>query len=95
MDQAVSKFFQDLVSMLDAGRPLLSSLREMESSGTTAPALRPVVHQLADDIAAGSSFSAALAKHPAVFDPGYLAMLGLFENEMMKAGGPVGEAPAL
>jgi hypothetical protein len=94
MDLDASGFLQKLVALLDAGQPLIRSLHEMGSSEELAPALRPIVHQLAEDVSAGSSFSDALAKHPTVFDPGYMAMLKLFEDEMRKAGGPVNEAPA-
>jgi type IV pilus assembly protein PilC len=94
MGLGVSGFLQKLVAMLDAGQPLVRSLCELGSSEELAPALRPIARQLADDVSAGSSFSDALAKYPTVFDPGYMAMLKLFEDEMLKAGGPVNEAPA-
>ena len=94
MNNEVSEFLRELVAKLDAGQPLHSSLLEFAESDETAPALRPVIEQLADSIGKGSNFSRALAKHPTVFDPGYVALLGLFEDEMTKAGGPVQNAPA-
>ncbi|MDP6119205.1 MAG: type II secretion system F family protein [Planctomycetota bacterium] len=81
MDERVGKFFQKLVTKLDAGKPFQSSLRELAASDEVAPALQPVAEQLADDIGTGSSFAQALAKHPTVFEPGYVAILKVFEDQ--------------
>jgi len=94
MGKEVSSFLQNLVTKLDAGNPLYRSLHELATSDDVAAELRPTIEQLAGDIAGGSSFAQALAKHPAVFDPGYVALVRVFEDEMAKAGGPVDNAPA-
>ena len=94
MNTEVNEFLQQLVTRLNAGRPLHSSLRELAASDELAPTLRPVISQLAGDIGKGSNFSQALAKHPTTFEPGYVALLKVFEGEMARAGGPVNNAPA-
>ncbi len=65
-DMAV--FCRQLVMLLDAGIPLLRSLKIL-SVRTQHPRLKNVVRQVADQVEQGNRFSAALAQHPRVFSP--------------------------
>lgn len=67
-------FARQLATMLDAGVTLLKSLdvltRQIESR-----ILLKAVQQIRHDIAAGSTFRDALAKHPGIFSPYWIQMV--------------------
>jgi len=65
-DMAV--FCRQLVTLLDAGIPLLPSLKIL-SVRTQHPRLKHVVREVANQVEQGTRFSAALAAHPSVFSP--------------------------
>jgi type II secretory pathway component PulF len=62
----VANFWRQLVLLIEVGVSLLKALYQIEQR-TSHPALRRVVHQVAEDIERGNSFSEALAQHPWVF----------------------------
>ncbi|MFH2137505.1 MAG: type II secretion system F family protein [Candidatus Omnitrophota bacterium] len=66
-----------MANMLDAGIPILKSLRTI-SSQIENKKLKAIVEKVSADVEGGTSFSEALLRHPAVFSP-------LFTN-MVKAG---------
>jgi type IV pilus assembly protein PilC len=76
----VTRFTRQLASLLRAGLPLASSLELLAQ----APAPRQrgmsrIVGALARDITGGLSFSAALARHPAQFNPLYCQLVAVGE----------------
>jgi len=64
----MAMFCRQLVTLLDAGIPLLRSLKIL-SVRTQHPRLKNVVRRVADQVEQGNRFSAALAQHPRVFSP--------------------------
>jgi len=70
-------FIRQLATLIDAGLPLLRSLRVLEEQQKPGP-LRDALIGLAESIEGGSTFSEALSSYPKIFDK-------LFVN-MVKAG---------
>lgn len=60
--------------LLDAGLPLVRSLRTLERQAKN-PTLRRVLRDSANSVEGGSTFSEALAQHPKSFDKLYLNMV--------------------
>lgn len=67
-------FSRQLSTLINAGLPLLQSLRTV-SGQTKNKTLKIVVDRLVSDIESGMSFSAALARHPDVFNQVYLSLV--------------------
>ncbi len=65
---------RQIAILLDAGLPLVRSLRTLERQAKN-PAIRRVVGDAANSVEAGSTFSEALAQHPKSFDKLYLNMV--------------------
>lgn len=70
---------RQLATMMRAGIPLVQSF-DVVADGLDNPALAAVVRQLRDDVSAGNSFTQALQKHPALFDPLYCSLIGAGES---------------
>jgi type IV pilus assembly protein PilC len=71
--KSVVFFTRQLATMLDAGVPLAHSLKQLgESEGVV---FRRILHEVADDIAMGSTFSDAIAKHPGAFGSMYVSVV--------------------
>jgi type IV pilus assembly protein PilC len=75
----VAVFSRQLTTMISAGLPITRALAILVKQ-TDAPALAEVVNVLKADIERGLSFSQAIAKHPKVFPPVYLAMVRAGES---------------
>lgn len=75
-------FSRQLATMVDSGIPLVQALdilaEQLEEKG-----LKEVVNKLRDDVETGSSFSEALAKHPAVFSKLFINMVMAGERSGM------------
>lgn len=71
-------FSRQLSTLINAGLPLVQSLRSVAEQTTSKP-LKAIVGQVISDVEAGSSFSAALAKHPAVFNRVYVSLVAAGE----------------
>jgi type II secretory pathway component PulF len=67
-------FSRQLSTLLAAGIPLLSGLNAL-SEQTENKRMKEVIHTLKNDIGGGSPLSDALARHPRVFSPLYVAMI--------------------
>ncbi|MCF7809950.1 type II secretion system F family protein [bacterium] len=67
----VIDFTRQLVTLLKAGVPILSSLETLAGQAEN-PNLAEILLQVAEDIASGKDFSSALSKHPKVFDDIYI-----------------------
>ena len=67
-------FTRQLAILLDAGLPLIRSLRTLERQAKN-PTVKTVLGKVADSVEGGSTFSEALAQHPKSFDKLYLNMI--------------------
>jgi type IV pilus assembly protein PilC len=65
---------RQLAILLDAGLPLIRSLRTLEKQSKN-PIAKQVLGSAADSVEGGSTFSEALAQHPKSFDKLYLNMV--------------------
>jgi len=70
----LTAFTRQLATLIDAGLPILRSLRILEEQSESA-AFKVKIRQIAEDIESGSSLAEALARHPKVFDNLYVSMV--------------------
>ena len=76
----VTRFTRQLASLLRAGLPLASSLELLaQAPAPRQRSMSRIVGALARDITSGLSFSAALARHPAQFNPLYCQLVAVGE----------------
>lgn len=71
-------FSRQLATLINAGLPLVQSLRSVADQTTNKP-LKLVINQIITDVESGVSFSSALAKHPTVFNRVYVSLIGAAE----------------
>lgn len=71
-------FSRQMSTLINAGLPLVQSLRNVESQ-TENKAFRLVISQIIADVEGGSAFSEALAKHPKVFNNIYVNLVAAGE----------------
>lgn len=71
-------FSRQLSTLINAGLPLVQSLRSVADQITSKP-LKVVVNEVITDVEAGSDFSSALAKHPKVFNQIYVSLIAASE----------------
>jgi len=71
-------FSRQLSTLINAGLPLVQSLRSVASQ-TENKAFKVIINQVIADVEAGSSFSAALEKFPAVFNRVYVSLIAAGE----------------
>lgn len=69
----LTAFTRQFATMIISGIPIADGLNILRSQ--SKPALRPVISQILADVEAGSSLGDALAKHPNVFSPVYVALV--------------------
>lgn len=67
-------FTRQLAILLDAGLPLIRSLKTLERQAKN-PSVKTVLGKVAFSVEGGSTFSEALAQHPKSFDKLYLNMI--------------------
>jgi len=67
-------FSRQLSTLIDAGLPLVQSLRSVADQ-TTSRSLQTVILQVIGDVEGGKAFSASLAKHPRVFNPVFVSLV--------------------
>jgi type II secretory pathway component PulF len=72
-------FTERLALLLETGVPLHSALRALHEQGGKAR-LKAIVGALMDDIVGGQRFSDALVKHPDLFPPTYINLVGASEQ---------------
>jgi type IV pilus assembly protein PilC len=70
----VTVFTRQLATLIDAGLPLLRSLNTL-SKQERNPVMRSTMADLAATVESGSTFSEALAQHPAIFNKLYVNMV--------------------
>lgn len=71
-------FSRQLSTLINAGLPLVQSLRSVNDQMTSKP-LQYVITQVISDIEGGAAFAAALGKHPTVFNQVYTSMVAAGE----------------
>lgn len=71
-------FSRQLSTLINAGLPLVQSLRSV-SSQTTNKKLKVIINEIISDIEAGKSFSEALEKHPNEFNKVYVSLIAASE----------------
>ena len=67
-------FTRQLAILLDAGLPLIRSLKTLERQAKN-PSVKTILGKVAFSVEGGSTFSEALAQHPKSFDKLYLNMI--------------------
>ncbi|SHF49619.1 type IV pilus assembly protein PilC [Modicisalibacter ilicicola DSM 19980] len=72
-------FARQMATMIRAGVPVLQAFNVVAES-LSNPAMRNLVQRLAEDVAAGASFSEALRKHPRQFDRLFTNMVAAGEQ---------------
>ena len=72
-------FSRQLSTLINAGLPLVQSLRSVAQQTASKP-LKAVVNQIITDVEAGTSFSASLAKYPNVFNKVYVSLVAAGET---------------
>ena len=71
-------FTERLTLLLETGVALHDALRALHVQ-TDKPRLKAILAQIADDIVGGARFSESLAKHPDLFPPTYINLVGASE----------------
>lgn len=71
-------FSRQMSTLINAGLPLTQSLRNVNDQ-TSSKAFKVIINQLITDVEGGSALSAALAKHPAVFNNVYVNLIAAGE----------------
>lgn len=71
-------FSRQLSTLINAGLPLVQSLRTVNSQTQSKP-LKIVVSKVISDVEAGSTLSAAMARHPQVFNRVYISLVAAGE----------------
>lgn len=72
-------FSRQLATLINAGLPLVQSLRSVASQ-TTNKNFKVVINQLITDVEAGTAFSVALEKHPTVFNRVFISLVAASET---------------
>lgn len=72
-------FSRQLSTLINAGLPLLQALRSVNQQTVSKP-LKVVLTQIIGDVEGGSTLSAAMSKHPRVFNQVYISLVGAGET---------------
>lgn len=72
-------FSRQLSTLINAGLPLVQSLRNVNQQ-TTSSSLKAVINDIIADVEAGSTLAYAFGKHPQVFNTVYLSLVGAGET---------------
>ncbi|HUS25758.1 MAG TPA: type II secretion system F family protein [Nevskiaceae bacterium] len=71
-------FSRQLATLINAGLPLVQSLRTVSTQTTSKP-LKVIVNSVITDVEAGSALSAAMARHPEAFNRVYVSLVAAGE----------------
>ncbi len=99
-EKAVGVFTRQLATMIDAGLPLVQSLDilAMQQENKT---FQEILKTVKDDVEAGSTFAAALGRHPKVFPELYVNLVvageegGILDNILLRLSSYIEKAVAL
>lgn len=72
-------FSRQMATLINAGLPLVQSLRQV-SQQTTNRSFKLVINQILADVEGGVAFSVALEKHPTVFNRVYVSLVAAGET---------------
>ncbi|HEX7368398.1 MAG TPA: type II secretion system F family protein [Candidatus Saccharimonadales bacterium] len=72
-------FSRQLSTLINAGLPLLQALRSVNEQ-TTSKSLKVVLAQVITSVEGGGTLSAAMAKHPKVFNQVYISLIAAGES---------------
>lgn len=72
-------FSRQLSTLINAGLPLLQALRSVNEQTTSKP-LKVILNQVIGSLEGGGTLSAALAKHPKVFNQVFVSMIAAGET---------------
>lgn len=72
-------FSRQLSTLINAGLPLLQALRSVNDQTTSKP-LKVILNEVTGKLEGGGTLSAALAKHPRVFNQVYISMIAAGET---------------
>jgi type IV pilus assembly protein PilC len=72
-------FSRQLSTLINAGLPLLQALRSVNDQ-TTSKQLKVILNEVTSSLEGGGTLSAALAKHPRVFNQVYISMIAAGET---------------
>ncbi|HSW85162.1 MAG TPA: type II secretion system F family protein [Candidatus Saccharimonadales bacterium] len=72
-------FSRQLATLINAGLPLVQSLRSVAEQMTNK-AFKVIINEVIADVEAGTSFSDALAKHPTIFNRVYISLVAASET---------------
>ncbi|HEX8762824.1 MAG TPA: type II secretion system F family protein [Candidatus Saccharimonadales bacterium] len=71
-------FSRQLSTLINAGLPLVQSLRNVNNQTTSKP-LKVVINKVIADVEAGATLSVAMGKHPEVFNQVYISLIAAGE----------------
>jgi type IV pilus assembly protein PilC len=71
-------FSRQLSTLINAGLPLVQSLRSVNNQTTSKP-LKVVINKVISDVEAGATLSSAMAKHPEAFNRVYVSLIAAGE----------------
>jgi type IV pilus assembly protein PilC len=99
-EKAVGVFTRQLATMIDAGLPLVQSL-DILATQQENKTFQEILKTVKDDVEAGSTFAAALARHPKVFPELYVNLVvageegGILDNILLRLANYIEKAVAL
>jgi type IV pilus assembly protein PilC len=67
-------FSRQLSTLINAGLPIIQALRSV-SEQTTGKPFKLIINEIVNDVEAGSTLSAAMAKYPKVFNQVYISLI--------------------
>lgn len=71
-------FSRQLSTLINAGLPLVQSLRSVNNQTTSKP-LKVIINKVIADVEAGATLSTAMAKHPEAFNQVYVSLIAAGE----------------
>ncbi len=71
-------FSRQLSTLINAGLPLIQSLRSVNNQTTSKP-LKVIINKVINDVEAGATLSTAMAKHPEAFNKVYISLIAAGE----------------
>ncbi len=96
----IAVFTRQLATMIDAGLPLVQSL-DILATQQQNKAFQSVLTAIRDDVESGSTFAAALGRHPKVFSDLYVNLVvageegGILDNILLRLSNYIEKAVAL
>ncbi len=99
-EKTVGVFTRQLATMIDAGLPLVQSL-DILATQSENKTFQETLKAIKDDVESGSTFAAALGRHPKIFDELYVNLVvageegGILDNILLRLSNYIEKAVAL